>query len=122
MATRVYPIHRAAGRPVVFKGFRGPYILIAGLALVTDLLLFVLLYVSGLAPWVCILLVFGLAWAALTRIAGLSRHKNRIGASYLVIRFRSRRQLFKPLNSKNYVQNKARITADDGILRADPHQ
>ena len=103
MTTRVfYPIHRAAGRPVVFKGFKGPYIMIAGLSLVTDLLLFVILYVSGVWPWVCIFIVFALGGMALAKIAGLSHRygtgglQKRIGARRQTIRFTSRRELFYP--------------------------
>ena len=97
---RVYPIHRGAGRPVVFKGFKGPYIMIAGLALITDLLLFVILYISGVWPWICILLVFALAWVALAKVAKLSRRfgagglQKRMGAKCRTIRYRSRRELF----------------------------
>lgn len=128
MTTRVYPIHRAAGRPVVFKGFKGPYIILAGLSLVTDLLLFIILYVSGVSSWVCVLLVFGLGWMALAKIATLSRRygpdglQKRLGAKRLTIRFGSRRELFHPLNNKNYVQEQQGITAEDRILRAYPHQ
>src|SRR6185312_231633 len=79
MTTRVYPIHRAIGRPVVFKGFKGPYILMDGISLVADLLLFIILYVSGVAPWVCILLAFALGGTALATISKLSRRYGAFG-------------------------------------------
>ena len=104
MTTRVYPIHRAAGRPVTFKGFKGPYIMIAGLALITDLLLFVILYITGISPWICILLVFGLGWMALRTVARLGRRygpgglQKRIATKRRTVRFTSRRELFTLLN------------------------
>ncbi|HVS95201.1 MAG TPA: DUF4133 domain-containing protein [Puia sp.] len=127
MNRRVYPIHRAAGRPVVFKGFKGPFILIAGLTLITDVLVFVLLYVSGVSPWICIATMFGAGWLGLARVAGLSRGHGSAGVRKgtgkgRTIRVSSRRQFFTPLNQKNYVQERKRVTAEDGVLRTYPHQ
>ena len=102
MTTSVYPTYRAMGRPLEFRGFKGQYILFAAAALVSDLLLFVILYCCRVAPWICIVLVFGLGAAALWAIAALSR---RFGADGLMkhlaakrlprtIRFDSRRVYF----------------------------
>jgi hypothetical protein len=73
MTTSVYPIFRAVGRPLQFKGFRAQYILFAGLSMVGDLLLFVLLYVCRIPPLICIAVAFITGVAALTAAARLSR-------------------------------------------------
>ena len=127
MTTRVYPIHRAIGRPIVFKGFKGPYILMAGVSLVADLLLFIILYVSGVAPWVCILLAFALGGTALATISKLSRRygafglQPRMGTKRLTIRITSRQAFINIKPIKNYVHEQERITARDGVLGEHPH-
>ena len=73
MTTSVYPIFRAVGRPLLFKGFRAQYILFAGISLVGDLLLFVLLYVCRIPPLICIGIAFTIGAAALATAARLSR-------------------------------------------------
>jgi hypothetical protein len=87
MTTIVYPIQRAIDRPIVFKGFQAQYIVYAGLSLIADLLLFVLLYLVHTPPWICMLLVFGLGITALTTAARLS---TRFGRSGLMKHFASK--------------------------------
>jgi len=71
--TSAYPNFQAVGRPLQFRGLKGRFILLAAGALVTDLLLFVILYCCGIPPWLCILLVFGLGAGALWAAAALSK-------------------------------------------------
>jgi len=73
MTTSVYPNYRAIGRPMEFKGLKGPYILVAAAALIADLLLFVILYCCGVPPWVCILIAFGAGGTAIAVTIGLSQ-------------------------------------------------
>ena len=87
MTTIVYPIQRAIDRPLVFKGFQAQYIVYAALSLIADLLLFVLLYLAHVPPWICMILVFGLGIAALSMAAHLSR---RFGRSGLMKHFASK--------------------------------
>ena len=54
MTTSVYPIYRAIGRPIQFKGLKGQYILIAAAGLIGDLLLFILLYCCRTPAWICL--------------------------------------------------------------------
>ena len=93
----VYPIHRAVGRPLLFKGFRAQYILIAAGSLVGNLLLFVILYICGVTPWVCISLAFGLSALTLWITAGLSR---RFGTHGLMKYF-AHRSLPKEIRCKS---------------------
>jgi type IV secretory pathway TrbD component len=130
MTTRVYPIHRAIGRPVVFKGFKGHYIILAAIALIADLLLFVILYICGVAPWFCIVLTFALGGAALGTITRFSHRygpyglQRRMAAKRLPRRIRiTSRQVFLNLkNIENYVQENGRSTAEDRILRTGDDQ
>ena len=73
MTTSVYPIFRAVGRPLLFKGFRAQYIIFAGLSLVVDLLLFVLLYICRIPPLICIVIAFAIGAGALATASRLSR-------------------------------------------------
>ncbi|HLZ86413.1 MAG TPA: DUF4133 domain-containing protein [Puia sp.] len=73
MTTSVYPTYRAIGRPIEFQGLQGPYILAGAMALIADLLLFVLLYCCGTPPWLCIGIAFGLGTAAVVIARALSR-------------------------------------------------
>lgn len=72
-----YPIHRAIERPLHFKGFTGQYIVMAAIALIADLLLFVTLYICRTSPWLCVLIAFALGGLSLLLIGILSR---RFGA------------------------------------------
>src|SRR5215469_6491910 len=73
----IYPIHRAVERPLHFKGFQGPYILLAAGSLIGDLLLFVLLYIGRVPPWLCVSVAFGLGSTCLLTLHRLS---HRFGA------------------------------------------
>jgi hypothetical protein len=73
MTTRVYPIHRAIGRPILFKGLRAQYILIAAISMVINLLGFVILYCCRVPPLICIGLVSVLGGTAISTTARLSK-------------------------------------------------
>lgn len=115
----VYKLHRAIGRPVVFKGYKGPYIFLAGLSLIADLLLFVILYLSRVMPWICILTVLALGWTSLTKIAKLNKFygpyglQKRMAAKRLplVIPINSRQVFLNMLKSSN--NEKETITSAD---------
>ena len=59
MTTSVYPIHRAIGRPIQFKGLKGGYILIAAAGLIADLFLFIVLYCCHVPSWICVAVACG---------------------------------------------------------------
>lgn len=127
MTTRVYRIHRAIGRPVVCKGFKGPYIIAAGISLIADVLLFVLFYLSGVAPWVCIFVAFALGGTALAIISKLSRRygpfglAGRLAVKRQTIRITSRQAFINIKPIKNYVHEQEGIVTRDGVLGADLH-
>lgn len=69
----IYPTYRAIERPIHFKGFAGPYIFLAAVSLIGDLLLFVILYVCHLPPWMCVSMAFGLGALSLIILRRLSQ-------------------------------------------------
>jgi hypothetical protein len=121
MTTVVYPIQRAIDRPIVFKGFQAQYIVYAALSLISELLLFVLLYLAHIPPWICMTVVFGLGIAALSTTAHLSR---RFGRSGLMKHFASKniprhircntRRVFLNLLTNHDVHPTERTTSDPG--------
>jgi Domain of unknown function (DUF4133) len=105
MTTSVYPNYRAINRPMSFKGLKGQYIIVTAGALVSDLLLFVILYCCKVPSWICIGIAFGLGAGAVSigfrlnqryGIHGLKKKRVRRRAPAF-IRCRSR-QLFTTLN------------------------
>ncbi len=108
---RVYPIHRAIGRPMLFKGFRAQYIVLAALGLIGDLLLFVLLYCCRAPPSLCMATAFVVGGSVLWIAAWLSR---TFGAHGLMKHFASKsipthircrsRRIFLHLKNSRYVK------------------
>lgn len=73
MATSAYPMYRAIGRPIQFKGLQGQYILIAAGGLIGDLLIFIALYCCHVSPWLCVVFAFGAAAGLVSVCRTLSR-------------------------------------------------
>jgi hypothetical protein len=88
MTTSVYPIYRAVGRPIQFKGLQGQYILIAAAGLVGDLFLFILLYCCHAPAWLCVVIALGGGAAFLSVCVGLSRKYGVYGLKKLKARRR----------------------------------
>jgi hypothetical protein len=60
MSSNVYFINRGINQSIEFRGLKAQYILHAACIVVADLLLFILLYISGLSPWIYMPVCFGL--------------------------------------------------------------
>ncbi|HET6253286.1 MAG TPA: DUF4133 domain-containing protein [Puia sp.] len=73
MTTSVYPIHRAIGRPIQFKGLQGQYILIAAASLIADLFLFILLYCCHTPAWICVTVALCTGSGVVSACTGFSR-------------------------------------------------
>jgi len=56
----VFKVHRRVNAPVTFKGLKGQYILFAGAAVVSSMILFAVLYIAGVNSYICLLLCFGI--------------------------------------------------------------
>ena len=74
-----YQTYQAIDRPLYFKGFRAQYVLIAAASLIADLLLFVVLYLAHVPPWICMTTAFILGSAALYTAGTLSKRFGRYG-------------------------------------------
>ena len=49
-----YPVNKGIGRPVEFKGLKAQYLFIFTGGLLALFILFVILYMVGIDPWICI--------------------------------------------------------------------
>lgn len=63
MSTSVYPINKGIGKPIEFKGLKAQYIWYLGIGLLALLILFAILYICGVNPFVLVLLISGLGTA-----------------------------------------------------------
>jgi Domain of unknown function (DUF4133) len=72
MAPIVYPINRGINRPLEFRGLKAQYILYGGAIITGDMVLFAILYISGVTPWFCLALVGILGFAGIGRVYYLS--------------------------------------------------
>src|SRR5882757_2609101 len=79
MTTSIYKINRRINAPIEFRGLKAQYILYAGGILTGDLLLFSILYVSGLPSWICVLAVAGLGGFGILRIYRVSNKHGQFG-------------------------------------------
>lgn len=101
-----YPIQRAIERPLYFKGLAGQYIVLAALALIGDLLLFVLLYICRVPPWLCVLIAFALGALSLLLTRRLSRRFGAHGLEqYLTARHQPRSIRFEQRTTFIYLKN-----------------
>lgn len=73
MGTSVYTINKGINKPVEFKGLKAQYIWWLGGGLVGLLILFAILYVTGVNPFVCVLLIGISGTLLFMRIYQLSR-------------------------------------------------
>ncbi|MEO7214523.1 MAG: DUF4133 domain-containing protein [Mucilaginibacter sp.] len=98
-----YQINKGINRPIEFKGLKAQYIGYLGGGLVGLLVLFAVMYLIGLAIYLCILIILGLGSALFYQVFGLS-HKygehglmKRNARSYLptYIKFKSRRLFYE---------------------------
>jgi len=69
-----YQINKGINRPIEFKGLKAQYIGYLGGGLVMLLILFAIMYLVGLAVYLCILIVLGLGGLLFHKVFGLS-HK-----------------------------------------------
>ena len=69
-----YTINKGINRPIEFKGLKAQYIGYLGAGLVALLILFAVLYLIGMAIYLCILIIGGLGSTLFYKVFGLS-HK-----------------------------------------------
>jgi 4-hydroxybenzoate polyprenyltransferase len=98
-----YQINKGINRPIEFKGLKAQYIAYLGGGLVTLLVLFAVLYLTGLAVYWCILVIAGLGSALFYQVFALSHRYGEHGLmkrnarKYLptYLKFKSRRLFYE---------------------------
>jgi hypothetical protein len=75
----VYHINKGINKSVEFKGLRAQYIGYLSAGLVALLILFAILYVTGVNMYLCLFLVFGSGTALVTGIFRLSHKYGQYG-------------------------------------------
>lgn len=109
MVTKVYPINRGINRPITFRGLKAQYILYGGGIIAGDLLLFAVLYISGLNSWFCIIIAFGLGSYGTSIVYRLSNRHGEFGLARKRATKRipktirsSSRKIFTQLNNQSW--------------------
>src|SRR4051812_49149623 len=97
MTTRANFITKAITKPILFRGLQSQYILHAGAILVGDLILFALLHVAGLSPWIDLPLALALGAAGILTTYHLSHQYGVHG----LLKRRAARRLPKALRSRS---------------------
>jgi hypothetical protein len=75
----IYAINKGINRPIVFKGVKAQYIGWLAGGLVALVILFAILYITGVNTYACITIVFGAGTALVTIVSRLSHKYGRYG-------------------------------------------
>ena len=97
MTTSIYLINKGVNKPILFRGLQSQYILYAGGILVGDLVLFALLHVAGLNPWIDLPLAFALGAAGILTVYHLSHQYGVHG----LLKRRAARRIPQALRSRS---------------------
>ncbi len=79
MANMVYSINKGINKSVQFKGLKAQYIWYLGGVVVGGMIVFAILYISGLSAYICIPLIGGLGAIGVSRVYGMSRQYGEYG-------------------------------------------
>jgi len=79
MATSVYTINKGINRPIEFKGLKAQYIWYLGGGLLLLLILFAILYISGLNTFICLAITGMLGIGLFTKVYKLSHRYGAYG-------------------------------------------
>jgi hypothetical protein len=72
MANSVYSINKGINKPIEFKGFKAQYIWYLGGGLLILLILFAILYIAGVSPFICLAVTILLGSALFIYVSRLS--------------------------------------------------
>jgi hypothetical protein len=75
----VYQINKGINRPIMFRGLKGQYIGYLAGGLVSLVVLFAILYISGVNTYACLLIIFSLGTLLVYTVARLSHQYGRFG-------------------------------------------
>lgn len=79
MSVSVYSINKGINRPIEFKGLKAQYIWYLGGGLLGLLILFAILYISGVNTFICLAIIVGSAIALFMQVYQLSRQYGQHG-------------------------------------------
>lgn len=79
MGTSVYTINKSINKPVEFRGFKAQYIWYLGGGLLILLILFAVLYICGVHPFICLATVFICGTALFIYVGRLSHTYGEYG-------------------------------------------
>jgi len=79
MSNSVYTINKAINKPIEFKGLKGQYIWYLGGGLVGLLLLFAMLYICGVNPFICLVLILLIGIGLFMQVYRLSHKYGEYG-------------------------------------------
>lgn len=106
MASSVYTINKGINKPIEFKGFKAQYIWYLGGGLLLLLILFAILYITGLSPFLCIGIIGALGVMLISKIRRWSNDYGEHGLMKklarkklpTVLRARTRKLFMNPEN------------------------
>jgi hypothetical protein len=79
MSASVYTINKGINKPIEFKGLKAQYIWWLGGGLLALLILFAILYICGVHPFICLLIIVTLATILFMQVYKLSRQYGEHG-------------------------------------------
>jgi hypothetical protein len=106
MKATSYTIHKGVNRSVEFTGLKAQYIWWLGGGVLAVLVLFAILYIAGLSPYLCIVVALGSLGGLLSAVMRMSKRYGEFGLMKKqaqrkvprAIRSRSRRVFVKKIN------------------------
>ena len=102
MANSVYSINKGINKPIEFKGFKAQYIWYVGGGLLALLILFAVLYICGIHPFICLAVAILLGSGLLIYVGKLSHTYGEHG----LMKKQARRRIPRLIksNSRNVFQ------------------
>jgi hypothetical protein len=103
MTTSVYKINKGINKPVEFKGLKAQYIWYLGGGLLVLLILFAILYIAGVNPFVCLGLILVLGGCLFMHVYRLSHQYGEHGMMKNIAK-RSIPKLVKSKSKKVFIK------------------
>jgi hypothetical protein len=79
MANTVYTINKGINKSIEFRGLKAQYIWYLGGVVVVGMVVFAILYISGVSAYLCVPLVLGLGTIGVLRVYRLSHRYGEFG-------------------------------------------
>ena len=92
-----YRINKGINKPIEFRGLKAQYIWWLGGVVIGGMIVFAILYISGVSGYLCVPLVLGLGGLGLARASRTSRRYGEFG----LMKHRARQQLPKVIRARS---------------------